>query len=447
MILVAGSTGSLGGQITRGLLERERPIRILVRPGSGYQPLVDAGAVPVIGDLKDRRSLDLACRGIDTVITTAISLGRGGADTIETVDLAGNRNLVTAAAEAGVRHFVFTSLLGAAPDSPNPFIAAKATTENVVASAGMAWTILAPNAFMDVWLAAVVAGPALAGGEVVYVGSGARRHSFVHSRDVATFALAALDHPAAFNRYLPIGGPHRSRSATRWRRSSVSLVTQSHSERRPGSEHDRPAAGHGGNAGDAGHLRLADGDDRHRGGVRRPPHLGGGVGVADGPDRGRLEHLGNARGTPGERPGSNLSTKRDGTDGRPVHRPPGPRRANGETDPLEREVGRCTRRVAALATAALLLVAFIMPGPATATGGGGGRSRGTGRSSRDSSRRSQRATLARSPKAWRRIEGQPVRVGHELDAGRGIILGQIWRSPRTGPAPGFGPRSTPAADC
>ena len=207
MILVVGSTGSLGGQITRGLLERERPIRILVRPGSGYQPLVDAGAVPVIGDLKDRRSLDLACRGIDTVITTAISLGRGGADTIETVDLAGNRNLVTAAAEAGVRHFVFTSLLGAAPDSPNPFIAAKAATENLVASAGMTWTILAPNAFMDVWLAAVVAGPALAGGEVVYVGSGARRHSFVHSRDVAAFALASVDHPAAANRYLPIGGP------------------------------------------------------------------------------------------------------------------------------------------------------------------------------------------------------------------------------------------------
>ncbi len=207
MILVVGSTGSLGGQITRGLLAQGRPVRILVRPGSHYQPLVEAGATPVIGDLKERPSLDLACRRVDTVITTAISLGRSIDDTIESVDRDGNRNLILAAAEAGVRHFVFTSALGASPDNPNPFMAAKAATEGALGLSGMTWTILAPNAFMDVWLGAVVAGPALAGGEVVYVGSGARRHSFVHSRDVAAFALAALDSPSAVNRYLPIGGP------------------------------------------------------------------------------------------------------------------------------------------------------------------------------------------------------------------------------------------------
>ena len=207
MILVVGSTGSLGGQITRGLLAQGRAVRILVRPGSDFRPLVEADAIPVFGDLKERASLDVACRGIDTVITTAISLGRGAGDTIESVDRDGNRNLVLAAAEAGVRRFIFTSALGASPDSPNPFMAAKAATEAALGMSGLTWTILAPNAFMDVWLAAVVAGPVLAGREVVYVGSGARRHSFVHSRDVAAFALAALDNPAAANRYLPIGGP------------------------------------------------------------------------------------------------------------------------------------------------------------------------------------------------------------------------------------------------
>ena len=172
MILVVGSTGSLGGEITRGLLAQGRPVRILVRPGSNHAPLVEAGATPVFGDLKERASLDVACRGIDTVITTAISLGRGIDDTIESVDRDGNRNLILAAAEAGVRHFVFTSALGASPDNPNPFMAAKAATEAALGVSGLTWTILAPNAFMDVWLAAVVAGPVLAGREVVYVGSG-----------------------------------------------------------------------------------------------------------------------------------------------------------------------------------------------------------------------------------------------------------------------------------
>ena len=207
MILVVGSTGALGGQITRGLLEKGRRVRILVRPSSNHQSLVYNGAAPSYGDLKDRLSLDIACHDVDTVITTAISLGREPDDTIESVDLAGNGNLIEAAAAAGVRQFVFVSALGATPDHPNPFLAAKGTTEARLRSTEMSWTILAPNAFMDVWLAAVVAAPALAGRDVVYVGTGARRHSFVHSRDVAAFALAALDHPKAVNRYLPIGGP------------------------------------------------------------------------------------------------------------------------------------------------------------------------------------------------------------------------------------------------
>lgn len=207
MILVVGSTGSLGGRITRGLLERGRDVRIVVRDDLAAAPLVAAGARRVSGDLRDRPSLDAACRGIDTVVTSAISLGRGADDTVEAIDLAGNRNLVDAAAAAGVRHFVFTSVLGAAADHPVPFIAAKAQTEGALLSSGMTWTILAPDAFMDVWLAAVVAGPALSGGEVVYVGSGERRHAFVHSRDVAAFAIASIDNPASANRRLEIGGP------------------------------------------------------------------------------------------------------------------------------------------------------------------------------------------------------------------------------------------------
>lgn len=80
MILVAGATGKLGGIITLRLLAEGRPLRILVRENSNYQALVEDGAQPVFGDLKDRGSLDKACQGINTVITTASSALRGGAD-------------------------------------------------------------------------------------------------------------------------------------------------------------------------------------------------------------------------------------------------------------------------------------------------------------------------------------------------------------------------------
>jgi uncharacterized protein YbjT (DUF2867 family) len=194
VILVVGGTGRLGGTIARALLDQGKPVRLLVRQGSSYGHLVAAGARPVTGDLKDAHSLHAACAGVDAVVTTANSLGRGEDDTIDSVDRVGNRNLVEAAAAQGVGHFVFTSVLGASMQSPTPFIQAKAETEARLRESGMAWTALQPDAFMDSWIPMVVGAPALAGQPVTIVGEGRRRHSFVAMRDVAAYAVAALDH-------------------------------------------------------------------------------------------------------------------------------------------------------------------------------------------------------------------------------------------------------------
>ncbi len=70
MILVVGATGLLGGHIARKLLDRGKPVRLLVRQGSAYDGFVTAGAEAVIGDLKDPDSVRAACRGVDAVITT-----------------------------------------------------------------------------------------------------------------------------------------------------------------------------------------------------------------------------------------------------------------------------------------------------------------------------------------------------------------------------------------
>ncbi len=207
MVLVIGATGQLGGLITRRLLERNADVRILVRPNSAFQPLVDAGAQPVVGDLKDRASLDAAVRGADVFITTANSVGRGGADTLESVDMAGNRDLIEAAQAAGVQQFIFTSALGSTPDSPVPFLQAKGRTEEHLRASGIPFTILAPNLFMEVWIGGIVGLPLAEGRPLTLVGEGRRKHSFVSVEDVAAFAAAAVGHPAARNQYLPIGGP------------------------------------------------------------------------------------------------------------------------------------------------------------------------------------------------------------------------------------------------
>ncbi|MDQ3696625.1 MAG: SDR family oxidoreductase [Gemmatimonadota bacterium] len=207
MILVAGGTGDLGGAVTRMLLARGEKLRVLVRPSSPYASLADAGAEVAIGDLKDRASLDAACRGVETVITTANSARRGGEDNPQSVDVEGNRNLIDAAKAAGVRHFVFVSAMGADPNGPIAFLAAKGKTEEYLGASGMRYTIIAPNAFMEVWTSMLVGAPARAGQPVTLVGEGRRKHSFISAADVAEYVVAAVSNPAALDARLVLGGP------------------------------------------------------------------------------------------------------------------------------------------------------------------------------------------------------------------------------------------------
>ena len=225
MNLVVGATGRLGGMITQQLLGQGKDVRILVRHDSPSEELarqgmatpagslIDAGAQPVYGDLKDRASLDSTCEGVETVITTANSALRGGEDNVQTIEFEGNHNLIEAAKAAGVKHFVFTSVLGASPEAPVPFVQGKAKTEERLRASGMDYTILAPNFFMEVWMGMVVGGPLQAGQPVTLVGEARRKHSLVSMADVAAFATASVDSPAARNVHVPIGGPE----AMSWR--------------------------------------------------------------------------------------------------------------------------------------------------------------------------------------------------------------------------------------
>jgi uncharacterized protein YbjT (DUF2867 family) len=207
MILVAGATGMLGSNITRRLLADGHSVRILVRAGSDYRALEEAGALPFVGELGDPASLRQACTGIHTVITTANSAGRGGGDTVDSVEIAGNRNLIDAASAGGAAHFIFISALGASEDSPVPFMRGKALAERHLRESGMPFTILQPNIFVDVWAGMLVLGPVMSGRPVTLLGEGLRRHSMIAADDVARFTVACVGNEDALNRTIPLGGP------------------------------------------------------------------------------------------------------------------------------------------------------------------------------------------------------------------------------------------------
>jgi uncharacterized protein YbjT (DUF2867 family) len=160
-----------------------------------------------MGDLRDSASLRRACAGIDTVVSTANAAARGGADTTDSVDRAGNRSLIDATRATGVDHFIFVSALGASAESPVDFLRAKAETERHLQGSGMTWTILQPNIFMEVWIGMLVGVPLSQGQPVTLVGRGDHRHALVSLRDVGAFAVGAVTNPEARDALLVIGGP------------------------------------------------------------------------------------------------------------------------------------------------------------------------------------------------------------------------------------------------
>lgn len=208
MVLVAGSTGMLGGEIVRQLRAQGKPVRALVRKTSDPQKVAQLrslGAKIVEGDLTDAESLVLACRDIDTVITTVTTtLSQTPGDTIPSVDHAGQLNLVDAAADAGVSHFIYTSFSGNI-DGDFPLNNTKRALEQRVIASGMPYTILRPSYFMEIWLSPIVGFDYLNATATIY-GEGKKPISWISLVDVAKFAVMTVDSPTARNTILELGG-------------------------------------------------------------------------------------------------------------------------------------------------------------------------------------------------------------------------------------------------
>ncbi len=208
MNLIVGATGILGSEICRLLADKGEPVRALVRATSNPDKVAQLKALNAdvaVGDLKDRRSLDAACRGVRAIISTASStLSRQEGDSIESVDQAGQLNLVDAAEAAGVKHFVLISFPNV--DIDFPLQRAKRAVEGRLQRGGMSYTILQPTFFTEVWLSPALGFDPKNAKAQIY-GSGSRKISWISFQDVAKFAVAALDPRLAPNAIIKLGGP------------------------------------------------------------------------------------------------------------------------------------------------------------------------------------------------------------------------------------------------
>ena len=207
MILVVGATGTLGRKVTRLLLRGGSQVRAMTRIVPHADELKTLGAQPIRGDLRDPGSIEFAVRGARAVVVAAHSiLGRGDSSS-EIVDDEGHRTLIDLAKEAGVEHFIYTSVIGASPDHPIDFWRTKARIERYLEESGLSFTIIRPTAFIDMHAYQLIGKPLLEGKRVMLFGKGRNPRNFVAAEDVAKAINGALQLPALRGQTIDIGGP------------------------------------------------------------------------------------------------------------------------------------------------------------------------------------------------------------------------------------------------
>ena len=207
MILVVGATGLVGSEVCQKLIGRGEQVRALVRTTSSkdkIEALRSSGVELCVGDLKDPQSIVAACHGVNAVISTASStLTRQPGDSIESVDTAGQLNLVNAARGADVERFLFVSFRRP-PGTSFPLAEAKAQVENAVTS--LNFTIVQASWFMEVWLSPALGFDYGNAAARIY-GPGTSPISWVSYPNVAEICAVALRHPAAERKTIEFGGP------------------------------------------------------------------------------------------------------------------------------------------------------------------------------------------------------------------------------------------------
>ena len=203
MILVAGGTGTLGRAVIARLTASAEKVRVLTRNAARADGLP---ADVSVGDVRDPVTLAAAVDGCSTVVSAVHGFlgGRGAGPAA--IDDRGNANLVRAAVDAGVPHFVMLSVLDARPDHPMSLHRAKYAAEQHLYASGLAWTVLRPSSYVETW-AGVVGSKVAGGGPGLVFGRGANPINFVAAGDVAALVERAITDPNMRGEAIDVPGP------------------------------------------------------------------------------------------------------------------------------------------------------------------------------------------------------------------------------------------------
>ena len=211
-VLVFGGTRGTGLEIVRKLRERGEAVTVAVRSTSNTTELKKLGADTVVADALDAKQVEAAV-GSKKFAAVISTLGTTRGEQHKRPDYIGNRNVIDAARVAGVKRFVFITVIGAgdssdaAPGFSKRFlaevIALKTQAEDHLRASGLDYTIIRPGGLGDV----PTSGTAV-------LAEDPAAFSFIGRADLADLAVQALGDASTIGKTYSAYDPSRKTMST-----------------------------------------------------------------------------------------------------------------------------------------------------------------------------------------------------------------------------------------
>ena len=153
-IFLAGASRGVGKEIAKYLIEKQIPVKALLRTEAAAVELKIMGIYPVLGDALNLTDVEQGILGNEPIQAVISTLGSLPTDNIKP-DYIGNKNLIDAAVKAGVQKFILVTSIGSgnsvvamppqALEALKPVLIEKEKAEQYLISSGLNYTIIRPG--------------------------------------------------------------------------------------------------------------------------------------------------------------------------------------------------------------------------------------------------------------------------------------------------------------
>ena len=211
LVLVTGATGFLGRRVVPELQEHRHQVRCLVHT-PGRERIFSPRSVDIhYGSVLDQEALSGAFYDVDAVVHLVGIIRRRRNLTYEQINQQGVANVVAAAKENRVKHFIYVGAIGASKDRSYPYLYSKWQGEQEVVNSGLPHTVIqssvmfgAGDEFLNPIASLVKVFPI-----VPVVGSGKNRLQPIAVEDLARCIAQTVDREDLKGKTVELGGPEQ----------------------------------------------------------------------------------------------------------------------------------------------------------------------------------------------------------------------------------------------